>query len=263
VSDKGYIHLDRDALGHEFFRRDSHSEFEAWVWLLSEAAWRSRQRRVGEFFVQLQRGELVASIRFLMKEWSWSQGKVDRFFSRLKDEGMIATHADTGITVITICKYSEYQGEVIEADTDSDTPVDTRSDTRADHPRIQTRTTPGYKTKTLNHSNIESLKQESAGALFPEPPAQPKPKKKPTGIARTWPDDFAVTAEHIAFATARGFALPAISTMFERFKNHHQAKGSRFVDWSAAWRTWVGNQVQFNADRNAPRAPDSTRSPLL
>jgi hypothetical protein len=30
------------------------------------------------------------------------------------------------------------------------------------------------------------------------------------------------------------------------FKDHHSAKGSRFVDWDAAFRTWLRNAVKFN-----------------
>ena len=43
--EKGYICLNRGALHHEFFRRKEHSEFEAWVWLLTEASWKPRTRK--------------------------------------------------------------------------------------------------------------------------------------------------------------------------------------------------------------------------
>lgn len=32
---------------------------------------------------------------------------------------------------------------------------------------------------------------------------------------------------------------------FERFKAHHEAKGSRFKSWDAAWRTWCINARRF------------------
>ena len=30
-----------------------------------------------------------------------------------------------------------------------------------------------------------------------------------------------------------------------KFRDHHAAKGSLMADWDAAWRTWIGNAVQF------------------
>lgn len=40
----------------------------------------------------------------------------------------------------------------------------------------------------------------------------------------------------------------------EAFRDHHSAKGSRFVDWDAAFRTWLRNATKFQAGKrnNAP-----------
>jgi hypothetical protein len=39
----------------------------------------------------------------------------------------------------------------------------------------------------------------------------------------------------------------------EAFRDHHTARGSRFVDWNAAFRNWLRNAVKFS--RNGDRAP--------
>ncbi len=33
--------------------------------------------------------------------------------------------------------------------------------------------------------------------------------------------------------------------LFARFLDYHRSKGSVFVDWAAAWRTWQGNETRF------------------
>lgn len=38
----------------------------------------------------------------------------------------------------------------------------------------------------------------------------------------------------------------AMRIEFEKFRNHHMAKGNKFKDWDAAWRTWVLNGVKFS-----------------
>ena len=41
---------------------------------------------------------------------------------------------------------------------------------------------------------------------------------------------------------------PAVE--FENFSDYHLAHGSKFVDWSAAFRTWCRNAVKFKAERD-------------
>lgn len=41
---------------------------------------------------------------------------------------------------------------------------------------------------------------------------------------------------------------------WDKFVDHHTAKGSTFVDWNAAWRTWARNAQQWTEERRQPRA---------
>jgi hypothetical protein len=41
-----------------------------------------------------------------------------------------------------------------------------------------------------------------------------------------------------------------IPSEFGHFCDHHQSKGSIFVDWQAAWRTWCRNAAKFASRRN-------------
>lgn len=72
--------------------------------------------------------------------------------------------------------------------------------------------------------------------------------KKP---ARAMPEGFHLNGELRAFAAKNGFAV--CDFMFDQFIAYHQRQGSRFVDWEAAWRTWVLNQVKFSG--GAPQQP--------
>ena len=72
---------------------------------------------MGEHIVDLARGDLVGAVRFLAEKWGWSRGKVERFVIRLKNETMIETRTETGITIITVCNYDIYQGSEDETET--------------------------------------------------------------------------------------------------------------------------------------------------
>lgn len=87
--------------------------------------------------------------------------------------------------------------------------------------------------------------------LFAEPDDRAVRGKKPL-IAM--PEPFPMTDKHRAFAAERGF--PNAQFMFDQFKAHHRAKGSRFAAWDSAWQTWILNQVKFNGGDPQPRPPN-------
>jgi hypothetical protein len=93
--------------------------------------------------------------------------------------------------------------------------------------------------------------------LYPVPVPVPVPEEqKKLAIARkekasraeraqrasTWPQDFTLTKDRATLATEVGVEIP---WEWNKFKDHHRAKGSHFVDWDAAWRTWIRNAVEF------------------
>jgi hypothetical protein len=179
LPDRGYIRFYRAIFTHPAFRPQPFTEREAWAWLIANAAWKPRRQRLGEHVVELDRGEVVGAVRYLAAEWQWSKGKVDRYLNRLKNEDMIGTRTGTGITVITVCKYSEYQGGEDEVGTEADrNPGQTRDRPGTDPG--QTRDRVGDNRKELKHSthskieegNIESNAPGLFGAeLVPLPKA--------------------------------------------------------------------------------------------
>lgn len=73
-------------------------------------------------------------------------------------------------------------------------------------------------------------------------------QRKVRSIACSWPADLALTDDLRAFA-ADGELDPALT--WGHFRDHHMARGSTFVDWKAAFRTWCRNAVKFAASRRA------------
>ena len=110
MSERGVFAVDRGIWDHDVLAGDDpFSRREAWLWLVSEAAWKARRRRIAGHNIELQRGQVAASLRFIAEKWRWSEPRVRRFLNALKSERMIDAASDAGVTVITICKYDEYQ----------------------------------------------------------------------------------------------------------------------------------------------------------
>ena len=115
----GTVNIARSIFDHAVFADEPMTEREAWIWLIMEASWKARTRRVGSVVVNTERGQIAASVRFLASAWKWTAPKVQRYLKRLEKMEMIRSKADTGVTVITICNYDEYQNGKKATDTAS------------------------------------------------------------------------------------------------------------------------------------------------
>ena len=107
----GTINISRDLWDDTAFAHEPFSEREAWVWMIAEASWKARARRVGDYVVSLERGQLAHSTRFMAETFGWTHSKARRFLDRLERLGMIERKTGTGVSVITICNYDKYQSQ--------------------------------------------------------------------------------------------------------------------------------------------------------
>ena len=111
TTERGFIALARGILDHPIVgARKPLTRHDAWEWLLFETAWKSRKYAgTCSIVVDLERGQLAHSTRYMSKAWGWPETTVRRFLSRLKTGAMIGAATGAGITVITICNYDAYQ----------------------------------------------------------------------------------------------------------------------------------------------------------
>ncbi len=107
----GYIPLSRSFFDHPFWQDDrSLSLAEAWLDLIQSARFEVAPDKVliKMKVIEISRGELRASIRFLANRWKWSKNKVSRFISLLESEQMIRREVRQGETVVTILNYNKF-----------------------------------------------------------------------------------------------------------------------------------------------------------
>lgn len=78
------------------------------------------------------------------------------------------------------------------------------------------------------------------------------PEKKPRRRPEVpLPDGWVPSESNISDARSKNFTDAEISENADAFRNHHHARGNRYRDWDAAWRTWLGNARKFSAPRHA------------
>jgi hypothetical protein len=256
VSSRGYIKLYRSLFKHEFFRQGKFSEREAFTWMIAEAAWKPRNRRVGQFFVDLDRGELVASLRHLAEIWGWEVGAVRGYLGRCEKVGMLSTRSNNGITIVTVCNYDVYQGE----DGDDDKGADkVQAQGQQGHntgpARDQHKTEEGKKVKKEEgkedpEGGLDLLAGSGAGL-----PVLFAPPKRARAAPRHLLDpNWKPSDDDWNYAAGRGFQGPKIEQLAEAFRNNHVGKGTMMAKVSGYWRTWIGNEIKWHGEPGAAGA---------
>jgi hypothetical protein len=234
MSPRGVFAVDRGVWDHPLFAsRVPLSRREAWLWLISEASWKSRVKRVGPASIELMRGELAHSIRFIAEAWGWPKSNVARFLRLLKSETMINTETVHGVSVVTICKYDEYQRVSLpdwdSCGTTAGTAVGQSWDKQEDIKNIETTT---------------SLRSVAA---------RDRPKREHAKPRTALPDLWLPDERDVEHATQAGFSHEKIQRMASAFADYHRAKATLSADWNASWRTWCSNEIKFNGEQNGHR----------
>ena len=121
-----WIRIQVGIFDHEIFEGQPFSERDAWIWIISKAAWKDTTHRVGFSVHDVKRGSFFTTVRQLQNEWKWkSTRKVHVFLKMLESETMIETTSETGKTLISVCNYSKYHPEGNEDETEFETSFET------------------------------------------------------------------------------------------------------------------------------------------
>lgn len=93
---------------------------------------------------------------------------------------------------------------------------------------------PSLNTTVTKNNHIADKPKATVSVLKTE-------KKKPT----LCPTEFDVTEEMFDWAVSQGIPEIRVRPETEQFLDRNKAKGAAYIDWNAAWRTWMRNAVKF------------------
>jgi hypothetical protein len=210
--------------GHAAFRNDS--EALAFAWMVAKASWKPTRVRYKEHTISLERGELSVSVRDLSAFLDRPKGWVERLILRLKNETMIetrrATQSKTAPLIISVMNYDTYQALQESGRTQDETQDRTRGGTATGQRPDREQGIEEYNKKEVIAPN--GAKRSKA---LPEGYEPSDGKGKMAAIAAEW-------------------SAGKRKSELERFRLYHQSRGTRMVNWDAAWQTWIGNSETFN-----------------
>lgn len=219
----GYVRLHRTLLGHPAFRNEAETMFFAW--LILKAAWRPVRVRYKGHSISLQRGQLAASVRDMADAHDRNKNWISRVLATMRSEDMIQSDAGTGVLVITICNYDDYQADAAEGGTADGTPQGTD----------------------------EGQRRDSGGTQNKEEKEVKNNNNRASALPRAWqPEAFGEGSE--AGAIVGSWSPAELKSQREAFHDYHKAKGTTSKDWQASWGTWVRNSRKFERSKT----PEST-----
>lgn len=141
----GYIKLHRKILQWEWFREPE--TLSVFIFLLANANWLDGTWQG----ITIKRGQLVTSLAKIAAACGITVRQTRTALSRLKSTGEVTELATKRFRLITIEKYSLYQGE----DTESDKEIDKQNDNQA---------TNTWQTDRQRYKNIKEIKNKNAQA---------------------------------------------------------------------------------------------------
>ena len=241
MSERGVFAIDRGIWEHDVLAgKQPFSRREAWMWLVSEAAWKPHRRRIVGRPIDLKRGQLVASTRFMAGKWKWTEARVRRFLDVLTSEAMIVATTDAGINVITICKYDEYQRVSL--------PTDATCDATTDAGSTQDRR------KVEDKENKEEKKDIGTVAKA----TRPRLSIEFEEFWKAYPRRDGGNPKHPAskvFASKvrSGFDAEMIIAAARRYASEMRTKGQEGTPYVAQAKTWL-NQHRFDDYKPPPTA---------
>lgn len=174
MSESGWIKLYRQTLDSDIWLIDhTFSYRDAFIHVLLSANWTKGITMKNGHVHEVQRGQLLTSIRKLGATFHWDKHKVYQWLKFMTATGMITSESVGFGTVLTVVNYDKYQGY-------EDTPTHTPTHEVA-HEDTHTPThevTPRYKNKEDRTQKEDSQSPAVAGT----PPA----KKEPPIGSREW-----------------------------------------------------------------------------
>ena len=118
----GWIKISRSITDHWIFSNPVY--FKWWIDMLLMANIRDNKVAVGARLIDLNRGQMIASLNFLATRWKVSKERVRRYLKLLQSDNMIKIIHDGKATQITICNYVSYQDVRVDSETTTSQPRD-------------------------------------------------------------------------------------------------------------------------------------------
>lgn len=213
----GYVRIHRSLIGHPAFRNDA--EAMAFAWLVAKAQWKPTRVRYKERPIILERGQLAISVRDFANAMDRDKAWIERLLKRLRAETMVETRHETGVNVVTICNYNQYQNEPILCETPRETPRKTEARQTRDTEQVREE---GKKEESSN----DDSPSDDGPAVLPEDVFEHY-RKVAASLGLTVPRDFTPERRKLVRGRIAQYSLEDFQTVFAKCRDSPFLRGDR------------------------------------
>jgi ribosomal protein L12E/L44/L45/RPP1/RPP2 len=119
MTPNGYIPIPRELFSDGYWAEErEYTKAEALIYLFAKAAYKPSRPIVSNKPLDVQPGQLPASVRYLMAAWKWSNTKVERFLEELQAVGIIDVEKKTGQNLVTVSFLNSYYADLSQKTTE-------------------------------------------------------------------------------------------------------------------------------------------------
>ena len=190
MSNTGFIKLHRQLLDWEWF--DNSDMVKVWVYFLLKAKYKDCSWQG----ITIPRGSFITSLDTISKDCKLSVREVRTCLNRLKSTGELTIKTTNRYSMITICKYDDYNSVDSEIDKQSDKPTDNQETSQRQTNDKQTTIDKEY-----NNRNNRKKKKEERRKLSDE-----SKKKDSLDMSIVAADFFDVVKDWLEYKKERGEA---------------------------------------------------------
>lgn len=106
-----WVRVSVETFDHEILDTGRYDRRSAWLWLITNAAWKERRVNHKGRPITLKRGQLLGARSFLAEKFGWGEQELRTFLKLLVTNAMVEINQSSGhfANVITICNYEKYQ----------------------------------------------------------------------------------------------------------------------------------------------------------
>lgn len=215
--------LERGWMDNPKFGSEPYTKAMAWCYMIENAAYKPYKKYVGYNIIDLERGELFVSERYLAEAWHWSKKKVRNFLLFLEDDEAIEIIKDKKGTTIKIVNYKKYQDKIIKT-SEEEPPKDhegTTTEPQGDHE--------GTKEEQIKTTKTKDSK---------------KTKAKKTLVKF----DGVVHLEWTDWALKNGLSQRSVNIERENFIEYWtegKGKGQKRENWKLTWNSWIRKNHEY------------------
>lgn len=300
---KGFIPVKRSLFEHFLFKEHrAFSRFEAWLDLIQLASFTDGQTDIikGKLITR-NRGEVIASVRWLCRRWGWSMHKVSDYIELLRSQYMVNVDKESGIQKILLVNFELHNSIGNE---EGNTKTKARTELQANqgtqkgtvknengntkrnakgntgssvHTALQPNqgtqndTVKGTVTAQSGHSDgtnykkdnkVNKEKKEEGGAGAPIPTPEEKLSEKQTAMADRQKE---FTNSLIPFVDKYGKKM--IRAFFNHWTEPNKSKTKMKYELESTWdvgrrlTTWEDNDRRWNKGTAAPAAETKGEAP--